>query len=76
MAIFIFNVFWGLYVFTLSLKVGDPEDEAKTNVKIQGDTSKMGQTFRLNPCFNTVPTQLCFQITVLTNAIICLHWLA
>ena len=31
---------------------------------VQVDTSKMGQTLRLNPCFNTVPIQLCFQITV------------
>ena len=51
-------------------------ENALSRVYLQGDTSKMGQTLRLNPCFNTVPTQLCFQIILLTNAVVCLHWLA
>ena len=38
---------------------------------VQGDTSKMGRTLRSNPCFNTVPLQLYFQITLLTNAVVC-----
>ena len=50
------------------------EIEKKCQIfNLQGDSSKMGQTLRLNPCFNTVPTQLCFQITMLTNAVVCLH---
>ena len=47
------------------------EDKTKIVIFLQGDTSKMGQTLRLTPCFNTVPTQPCFQITVLNNAVVC-----
>ena len=42
--------------------------------KVQGDSSKMGQTLRLSPCFTTVPLQIFFQITLITNAVVCLHW--
>ena len=30
--------------------------------RVQGDSSKMGQTLRLKPCFNTVPSQLFFKL--------------
>ena len=66
-------ILWMVKVSTYSIL---EYNQVKDLILLQGDSSKMGQTLRLKPWFNTVPTQLCFQITVLTNAVVCLHWLA